>query len=169
MTIAAWNIIGVFLAAPGLHRAILSAYPQDSLFTLEPLEQAGVVAIAASLILMGGWLAFHLARHLSTLWRDPCARCLALIANLNVTLTGYAVCFILSPQVFYSYYQMIIPGLPTQWVVRADYGLSDLAGALQLRSNSNLAMSAAGAFFWTLAGLTISVHAIAWRARSKEQ
>lgn len=167
--IAAWSIIGVFVAAPGLRSAIVSTYPQDSLFTLKPLEQAGVVMIAGSPMLIGGWLAFRLACHLSVLWRSPFARVLALTANLNVTLAGYAALYILSPQLFYTYYQMIIPGLPVQWVIRGGKGLTELASALQLQGDNSLAMSAAGAFFWALAGLTISVHAISWRARSNPQ
>ena len=120
-------------------------------------------------MLLGGWLAFRSARLIGARPRGLSARALALLANLLVTLAGYLAVWLLSPQIFYTYYRLIIPGLPSQWVVGGGAALNDFAAALRLGDGDSLAMSATGLFFWVLAALTLSVHAACWRvARRRE-
>ena len=45
--------------------------------------------------------------------------CISFAANVVLTLLMFAVLYNLSPQIYYFYYQLVLPGLPTQWVARS--------------------------------------------------
>ena len=62
---------------------------------------------------------------------------------------GFAALYLLSPQVFYAYYRLIIPGLPNQWVIRWPEADHILRGLL-FEANGRLAEHVAGALFWGL-------------------
>jgi hypothetical protein len=164
LPLLAWSLAGVFAAAGEFRRALLSGHQEDSLFTLRPLEQLGVVALAALMMLAAGWLAYRAACRLARLTRSPSAHAAGLAANLALTLALYALGWMLAPQIFYAYYQMIIPGLPSQWVIRGAEQVGEFADAVRLLGDGSLASHAAGAFFWVLFGLTMAVHAIVRRS-----
>lgn len=162
--LAGWSLLGVILAAPGLQRGVTAGYPGDSFFTLDAGARAGLAALTAGLALLALWAAFRLAKRLSGRRPRPGARALGLAGNLGVTLGAFTLCYVLSPQVYYSYYRIVLPGLPAQWVVQAGDQLARLAAALALQAGDSLAAQAAGTLFWVLAGLTVSVHAVSWGA-----
>lgn len=161
--LAAWSLLGPLLAVFGLRGGDLSGFAQDSLFTLQPWGQAGVVAIAAGLMLAGAWLADRLARRICDPLLSLAPRLFRLAANLALTLAGTTLAWLLSPQIFYSYYRLIFPGLPSQWVIHWRDGLAAFVEALALGPGASLAATATGVLFWGLAALTITLHAVQWR------
>ena len=80
-------------------------YDGDSFFTLSPTGQAGLAVLsfclAIGMIVLTGWLA----------------RGHPLILRLAPWLAAFTAFLALSPQVYYTYYRAIIPGLPLQWVI----------------------------------------------------
>lgn len=80
-------------------------YRQDSFFDLTGWGQVGLAALSLGLfVLMVG-----LARRLRRRW--------PLWARVLGGLALFWLFVWLSPQVYYSYYRMIIPDLPLQWVI----------------------------------------------------
>jgi len=161
------SAVGVVIALPSLRSGVLSAYPGDSLFTLEPLEIAGLVAISAAISLAGFVLAVEKSVWLSR--RTPpglVPRLCTAAADIVVTAILFTVCYSLLPQLFYQFYRLIIPGLPNQWVVRAWIDLPRLWSALSMASSGRLAELAAGLVFWTLVLTTLWFHAVEYRFKS---
>ena len=80
-------------------------YDSDSFFTLSVPGQIGLAVLSLVLALAMVVLTLRMTRSLPIGFR------LALALVLFVAFDW------LSPQVYYSYYRMIIPGLPLQWVI----------------------------------------------------
>ncbi|MEL6997575.1 MAG: hypothetical protein AAFP68_04875 [Pseudomonadota bacterium] len=80
-------------------------YDGDSFFTLSSAGQAGLAVLsfclAIGMIVLTGWLARG---------HRP-------ILRIAIWLAAFTAFLALSPQVYYTYYRVIIPGLPLQWVV----------------------------------------------------
>lgn len=109
-------------------------YEGDSFFTLSMWGQAGLVII--SLILALIWLSVEW-RFARFLWGFVLA-----------ALLFYAFVYV-SPQVYYSYYQVIIGGLPEQWVISPPT-LTHMGELLSFRAGNSLSAHAQGALGWSL-------------------
>jgi len=108
-----------FLAAaiiPPMWGGLTTGYSGDSFWTLSDTGRIGVVAITVTglLILAGvsAWKTKIILRWSQHRWRIPVW---LFDAALGVAL--FAVLFSISPQVYYSFYQQVIAGLPDQWVI----------------------------------------------------
>ena len=168
LPLTVWALAGVAVAAPDLRKAILAGYPDDSLFTLTPFQQSGVVAITSIMGLAGVLAVFFLARRISARVSRPIMRLAALLANLALAAIGFTAAFVVMPQVFYAYYRSFIPGLPDQWGVQGGYQFDRLGEALALGETASLAASATGVLFWAVIGLTLSVHVLAWTSVGRQ-
>ena len=113
-------------------------YDGDSLFTLTGLQIAGVLAVGLGLAGLTLALLWHLSRNRA--W--PMRLALALVAA--------ALFDWLSPQGFYEYYRVIIPGLPRQIVVGEPTGLIELARLYLFQGPETLSAHGRGLFYWTL-------------------
>ena len=161
LLLTVWALAGVAVASSGLRKAIVAGYPDDSLFTLTPLQQTGAVTITSIAALAGMLAAHSLARRMSAGVSRPIMRMAALSANLALAGGGFTAAVVVMPQVFYAYYRWFIPDLPDQWVVRGAYQLDRLGEALVMAEAASIAAGTSGVLFWTVIGLTLSVHALA--------
>lgn len=136
-------LCGVALLAFPLWPAILAGYPGDSFWTLGIGGRSGVVAIS-----FGGFAALFAgcAVLLRRVPVGPGWTCGAIAAGL----LAYAIIYSVSPQVFYSFYRLIFPGLPTQWVIDGMLDFARLSAAIDLRTAASLSDDLAGVGFWAL-------------------
>lgn len=167
---AGWAALGVLIAAPDLRAAVGAGYPQDSLFTLAPLQQTVVVGMALGLSLA----AAALAERVAAMLRPPPAaawprRTAHLGAAVSLVWTLYVAAFVVSPQVFYAYYQLIFPGLPAQWVIDPPRQLDRLVDAVALTPGDSIADHGAGVLFWVLWALTARRQLVGVRAAAQRR
>jgi len=131
---------------PGAAEAV-EIYPGDSFWTLGLAERAGLAAL--SLALAAGLLlaARVLHRRCGRGWRGFALRLLA-------SLALYWLFLWLSPQIYYTYFRAIIPGLPDQIVIGSPPGPGRLAGLLAFSPpRPSLAEHARAALGWALIAL----------------
>ena len=118
-------------------------YAGDSLFTLSPSGQAGVLVIALILSVLT----------LTTAWLVMGQRSLLIRVAMAVLLL---VLFVwASPQVFYEYYRVIIDGLPAQWVIFQRNPLVEAARYASFSGPATLSAHGQGALFWALMLLAV--------------
>ncbi|MEM7508520.1 MAG: hypothetical protein AAF415_17455 [Pseudomonadota bacterium] len=113
-------------------------YQADSLFTLSPLAQAGVLAISALLsvlmLLVMRWAALRLGW-----WALIC-----------LPLAFWAFDWI-SPQIYYLYYLTVFEGLSWQIVVGwPPPGWREVAAIVTFLGPENLSAHGRGALFWAM-------------------
>lgn len=132
---------------------MITAYADDSFWTLDWFGRIGVIGISAvgigALFWVIAWKSRVMAR-LGARWIIP----------LDIMI-GWAICTVvysLSPQVFYTFYGFIFPDLPQQWVISGSVAVDRLQAAIDLRGNRNLSDDLAGITFWAIAPFTIWQH-----------
>ncbi len=118
-------------------------YAQDSLFTLNNPQIAGVLLIALAQSGLAIWATMRFGRGR----RWPVRLALAILA--------FWLFEWLSPQVFYSYYRWIIPGLPAQWVIGMPPGPWAVAEIAAFRGPASLSAHGRGALAWLLIALSL--------------
>ncbi len=153
--LAAASALAICLLVPD---ALLADHADDSFFTLAPWAQLLVASLALVLAACGALAAFEAALAFSRMARSRLGRALALLGNLLLLPLAFTLALSLSPQIFYSLYRLIMPGLPDQWVVRGLFDFERLSRALALRPDSNLADLSSGIAFWSLVALTLLLH-----------
>ena len=131
-------------AQPGVWMRLLTGYEGDDFWTLDCGRGAGLALIAAALCLALLWGGARVSGWIRARGGGAFGRA---IVDASMKACGFAVLYLLSPQLFYAYYRQIIPGLPNQWVIRwpeAEHVLRALAFAPEAR----LAEHLAAALFW---------------------
>ena len=114
-------------------------YDGDSFFTLSTTGQVGLAVL--SLVLTGLVLA--------ALWVFP-RRGVVIFAVILFWLFVWV-----SPQIYYSYYQQIIPGLPTQIVVGDPPGSDFVIGLITFSGEANLSDHGKGVLFWLMMAVAL--------------
>ena len=113
-------------------------YQQDSFFDLSFWERVGLVCISAALAVLILLLARALLRD-RPLW---------------LRILGALVLFWIfvwaSPQVYYTYYRMIIPDLPLQWVIWPPASPVEALRMLVFSGPQNLSAHSQGLLGWAL-------------------
>lgn len=164
LALLAIALVGVLISAPTLQTAILSGYPGDSLFTLEPAEIAGVILISLTLIILFFWLLsvalLPIARTVAT---KPAVRPGAAVACLAGSLLLFGVSHTVSPQIYYTFYRWIIPGLPDQWVIRTWLDVERLAGAAALAPEGSLSAHLTGVTIWCVTLFVVWIFMMRWK------
>ena len=117
-------------------------YAQDSFFTLSQFGQIGLALLSAVLAVATLGAAYRLMRGYRILNR--------------LVLAGvvFALFVWLSPQIYYTYYRMIIEGLPAQWVI----GLPPLGQMVRyacFTADQSLSAHSQGLLFWALVLLAL--------------
>jgi hypothetical protein len=155
VVVGAGAVVTVVLAAPPVWRALATGYPRDSLLTLPPVPRGGLILLTVGLVFALFWIsaaktaAMHRAAR-----RLAVTPLLVLAADLFATLVLFAAARVASPQIYYSYYRLVIPGLPSQWV-RAEWpGIGDLLALAGLAPDAGSAAHAAGVGLWGLMIMT---------------
>lgn len=113
-------------------------YQQDSFFDLSAWERVGLVALSAALALMVLFAARRALRDQSGWLR---------VAGALVLFWAFVW---VSPQVYYTYYRMIIPSLPLQWVIWPPASPIDAAKMLVFSGPQNLSAHSQGVLGWAL-------------------
>lgn len=142
----------VIIALPSVF--LDTGYANDSLWTLGWGGRLGVIAISSlGLIAVFGAIAVKSKRmaRLPGLLAVP----LDIIAGLLI----YSVAFWLSPQLFYSFYQIIFPDLPAQIVIKSPLDQDRLRTIIIPAQGGSLADHLAGVGFWAVIPFTLWLHA----------
>lgn len=124
-------------------------YEADSLFTLSVWGQLGLLAV--SLVFAGLALAF--TRLL--VMRRP------LIIRVPVWLVAFITFVWASPQGYYTYYRLIIDGLPAQSVIGAPPPPEEILALLTFTGPATLSAHSTGVLGWLMCGVAL------WPQRQK--
>ena len=124
-------------------------YQNDSFFTLNTGGQIGLAVLSAVLAVV----MLLLTRRLAV--ASTPARRVAIWALL------YFLFVWLSPQLFYTYYRVIIPGLPLQWVIPWPDVLEPLT-LLTFSAGDSLSAHGRGVLGWSMLVMAL------WRVRAAQ-
>jgi len=130
----------------------------DSFYTLSLVHRTGLMFYSGFLIAILYWISDSKSRWLQNKLA-PQHRFLLPACLFDIALSSalFLIFYIVSPQLYYLYYQIIIPGLDWQWVV----GTTSLNGSnfthLAMRSVGNYSQLLSGLTLWTL------VFAVIWQ------
>lgn len=136
----------LILATPAMGHTLLGRADPGGFGTLGLGARLGLMALSAALFLGLLWIAALKTRWLAGLSFAP------LLDSIARALLALAA-IMLSAQLYYAYYRLIIPSLPAQ-VVIAWPGWDDIADLLSIWQDGPLGQRLRGAVFWavTLAG-----------------
>ncbi len=138
----------------------------DSLFTLALGPRIGLILLSGALIYGLFWLS---AAKSQFLYRQAGRRWLLLAAACDLLASGllFLLAAVLSPQLYYSYYRLVIPGLPEQWVIGRNSIDVVVAKLTSARATASLADIAVAASFWGLLVMTLCCFLLAagWMRR----
>ena len=113
-------------------------YSQDSFFDLSFWERVGLVGISTGLFLLTLFLVSRLLRR-RPVW-----------LRVVGALVLFWVFVWVSPQIYYTYYRMIIPDLPVQWVIWPPPRPGDALAMLFFQGPQNLSAHSQGLLGWSL-------------------
>ena len=130
-------------------------YQQDSFFDLTPWGQVGLACISLTLFALMMFVTYRL------LWRVP-----IWVRVLGALCLFYVFVWV-SPQVYYTYYRMIIPDLPLQWVIWPPPEPSKALKMLVFQWRDNLSAHGQGLLGW--GGLAAPWLKGFWARRSSDQ
>ena len=116
-------------------------YSQDSFFDLSFWERVGLVGISAMLATLTLLAAWVILRN-----RAPWLRILGALTLLWLFVW-------VSPQIYYTYYRMIIPDLPLQWVIWPPPGPGEALRMLIFSGPQNLSAHSQAVLGWALIAL----------------
>lgn len=154
-------VLGVVISLSVLWGALRAGYPTDSYWTLRAGGRAAVAAIStvgiAATFLGLSWKTSRILRRK----RGSTATAWALI-DIALGLLIFAVVFSVSPQVFYSLYRVIIPGLPQQWVIDGLLDQDRLKMIAVVAPGGSLADHLAGIALWATVPFTAWLHLRFW-------
>lgn len=113
-------------------------YNADSFFTLTVPGQIGLAILSGALAL--GMLAVT---------RLLVKRCRVWL-RVAIAIALFLAFNWLSPQVYYTYYRLILPGLPLQWVIGPMPSLIDAGNLLLFSAGENLSAHGRGILGWAM-------------------
>jgi len=149
------GVATAILAAPTVWSAALDGYGNDSFFTLAPWPRAGLAALSAALILglfsLSAAKSAAIHRAGAKLRAPPLA---VFAADLLASAALMAIALGLSPQIYYSYYRLVVPGLPAQWQLRGWATVESLLRQASLAPDASLAHHLVGLTLWSLLIMT---------------
>lgn len=113
-------------------------YTNDSFFTLSHLGQIGLAILSLLLAVCFLLLAMRIARKFGRPVR------------LLISSVLFALFVWLTPQIYYTYYYLLIEGLPFQWVIKAPPSPSHLGKLLTFTGPTNMSAHSKGALGWLM-------------------
>lgn len=150
--LAALAMVVVLLAARPVQDAVLGGYPGDSFWDLGAGGRFGVLFIST----VGLLLIFLLLAWKSRFFRGfPMG--IGLAFDVLAGLLIYVLVFSMSPQIYYTLYQMIFPDLPAQIVVQHLVS-PRLAEIVRLGHDGSMSDHLAGTALWAVLPFTLWVH-----------
>lgn len=155
------SLIAVALAAATVWPAARAGYPGDSFWTLGWIGRLGVALISTIALIVFFAILTAKTRLILKLKRQATGTAWALI-DVALGLLLFAVAFSALPQVFYTFYRLIIPGLPQQWIIKGLIDVDRLKVVAQLNETGALADHAAGIALWAMIPFTLWLHLRFW-------
>ena len=123
----------------------------DSFFSLNLLQQTGLIALSLMLIIALFWLSELKSRYLESLFRSwSLPRLSVLLVDIPLTIVAFVLLHKASAQIYYIYYQIIFADLPLQWVINTEFKLAGLVDYLLPDSVNRLSDLLASLALWTL-------------------
>ncbi|SEW37727.1 hypothetical protein SAMN04488515_2388 [Cognatiyoonia koreensis] len=133
----------VVAASPVVWTGVADGYVGDSFWTLSDVGQIGVIAICLSGLLtvatVNAWKTLAILRMSHHRWRIS-----VWLLDVVLGLGVFAIAYVLSPQVFYSFYQQLFPSLPDQWVIDSAANWTKLLKVTSPRHGASLSDHIAG-------------------------
>jgi len=155
--LSAHVIVGAL--TPALWLAAADGYTGDSFWTLSTFGRLGVVAISVlGMAALGACIAWKTRRLRRTLPQVPTA--ILWVCDVLIGVLLFALIFSVSPQIFYSFYQLIFDGLPQQWVIDGPLNWDRLAEVIPPRTAGSLADHLA---FVAMGGVVLFTTYLHWR------
>jgi len=137
----------------------LSNWKSDSFYTLNVVQQSGLVLLSVLLIGLVFWLSDIKTRYIQ---KRLLTRRLLLaplcLADILFSLATFILFLSLSLQVYYLYYQLIFPGLPSQWVVDFEFNLN----LLSMSSPTNFNELLSGLTAWVMVFAILLRYLVKW-------
>lgn len=154
--IAMASLFAVVLNSPGIWIALGLGYEGDSFATLSFFGKAGVIFIStAGLALIYALIAAKTRRIL----QDQPTRAVLALLDCIISLAIFGVIYAVSPQVFYTFYQLIFDNLPQQIVLRWSETQELFLNAIALHPTGSLASHLAGIGWLGVIPFTLWFHA----------
>jgi hypothetical protein len=122
----------------------------DSFHTLSSPGRSGLALLTIAMVFTLLWLSDLKSRLLIAKTRLPPIP--GLIIDLAATLVIFLIWYSLAPQIYYLYYQSIIPGLPNQWVV-SKLRLEETTWLLSHSGPLSYSLQSAQLALWWLTGV----------------
>jgi len=136
------HVIAV-IVAPAIWIGVQSGYSNDSYWTLSTAGQVGVLTITiCGLLVLSALNAWKTNKILSR--SKHRARLLVWLLDCALSVGVFILAYIVSPQVFYAFYQQVIPDLPNQWVIESAANWERITSIMIPRTGGTLADHAAG-------------------------
>ena len=135
------SLVVAFLLSPDLWIYLVQGYEGDSFYTLDALEQTGLLAL--TILLSGLFLVFGAIKS-RFLYNYPYSKIVIPIIDLVVTSGLFYLFIWLSPQVYYSYYLIIFDDLPLQIVIKDGPSLAELGNLLSMTDRPFLSQHGQG-------------------------
>jgi hypothetical protein len=141
----------------------ISTRSNDSFHTLTGSQQAGLATLSVLLIVILFWLS-----DTKTDW--VCRLCEtrgissvpAYLVDISITSLLFIFFYGISPQIYYLYYQSIIPGLHNQWVVSSAFQFELAIQRLLMRPISGYSDLIAALTLWTLLFSVVWRYVLLW-------
>lgn len=144
------SFAAVFLGAPEVWHTIGAGYPHDSFWTLAWGGRIAVVAVSTL-----GFAGIFVILSWKTQYFQQLPTALALPLDILAGVLIYGAVYTISPQVFYTLYQQIFPGLPNQIVVTTLFDTAQLVKIAQLAQGGSLSDHLAGVGLWAILPFTL--------------
>jgi len=133
----------VFVGSPNLWAQSLAGYPNDSFWDLGTFGRTGVILISSL-----GLLALFLLIGRIAIWLRGRMGGRGFVPALLIGWGIYGLVYSLSPQAFYTLYQVIFPDLPAQIVVKHLVDFERLIRVARLSEGGSLSDHLAGVALW---------------------
>jgi len=145
-----WALVVAVAWHPGFLRGLGVSRRDDPFVTLSGADGIGlaVIALVASLALFA--LSVAKTRALRRVFARR-ASLVAATADLLATVLLALAALALAPQLFYAYYRLVFPDLPSKWVLSGLPSAEQLRALLRPLPGDPLADQAAALTLWTLA------------------
>jgi len=151
----------VIISQPSLWQALYNGYPGDSFFTLKTGGRVGVLAISGLSILLFSFMLDQKSRWiLRKTSASLSSRVLSLIADCALGLAVFGFLYSLSPQIYYTFYRVLIPGLPNQIVIQSLFDWERLHLIAGLPADGSLSHHLSGIVLLAIIPFTAWRHAM---------
>lgn len=113
-------------------------YAEDSFYTLSELARLGLLAVSAFLTLVVVVIAIAAMRQ-----RRGSVR-------VAIAVMLFSIFVWISPQAYYEYYQVVLSGLPRQWVIAQPPTFYELFSLVTFTGQQTISAHGLGVLFWGL-------------------